>query len=338
MGLSVVNSNSGQNSLSVQSGNSSSNNLQGGGSRVIQPTVSAQTLQPTVSSGYLQSASSPTNVTFHYHAAPSTRNSTASSTANNSAPANPGNPGVSTTPAGVLSPAQIAATQASITNNINQDQNNYNTANAINLANDKQQQLLEKAQQQNNIGGRTDAIQNAEQAAATGNQGLKAVLASLGALDGTGQVLAGRAVANSANTAIGTANETYTTNEENIKKAIDAYATQVNDRNAALLTALHMDNRNARTTGIQQEVNAAESVGDTPLIAQLLPQLAASTAPAQALQPASVLYNGAQVNAFAPANSLNVTAAPTQQSAALAPPLTAVNSPLKVTKTGPTPA
>lgn len=250
---------------------------------------------------------------------------------------NPGNTASTTTNAGVLSPAEIAATQASINNGIAQNQAAYNVANQDNLNNDKQQYADEQGQEQLNTGNRAAAVQNAEQAAASGSKGLDAVLASLGALDGTGSVLAGRAVANSANSDIGAANQTYTTNDEAVQKAIKDYATQVATRNAALKNSLGIDNRNTRMTGLQDEVNAAENVGDTSLVSQLLPQLAAATAPSQQLVATPVIYNPAAIGSYAPSNSLTVTAAPSTPAAANTPAATPVNSPLNITKTAPTP-
>ena len=244
-----------------------------------------------------------------------------------------GTTGGTTTTGGHLSQALIDAANASIAHEIAQNQSNYNAAAATNANNDQQQQLDQNTQVQNNTGSRADAVQNAEQAAATGNEGLKSVLASLGALNGTGAVLAGRAVANSANSDIGTANNTYTTNNQAIQKAISDYLTKVAARDAALKDSLNTDNRNARVTGIQNEVNEAENVGDTALVGQLLPQLVGATAPTQAITPNAVLYNGATVGAYSPTNSLNVSTAPTTSQSSTAP----VNSVLNLRKTGSTP-
>ena len=249
----------------------------------------------------------------------------------------------STTPTvATLSPAMIQAALTAIANTVATNQNAYNSSAATNAANDQQQQLDEQTQEQNNTSSRSTAIQNAEQAAAQGNQGLKAVLASLGALGGTGQLLAGRAVADSANGDIGTANNTYTTNNQAIQKAIADYQTQVNARNAALTDSLNTDNRAAQTSGYQNIINEAENIGDTATVSKYLPQLVGATAPATAITPQAVLYNGANVGAYSPTNSVNVTAAPSQaaptSNVLTQSQTTPVNSALYVNKTGSTPA
>jgi hypothetical protein len=67
-----------------------------------------------------------------------------------------------------------------------------------------------------NEGNRETQQQAALLAAANGGRGLNSVLASIGALGGTGRTLANRAVANEANLDIGEANRTFKTNAENL--------------------------------------------------------------------------------------------------------------------------
>lgn len=245
----------------------------------------------------------------------------------------------STTPATTtLSPAIIAAALASLVNNQATEQNQYNAAGASNAASDTQQAANEQLQVQNNTGSRANAIQNADQAAASGNQGLKAVLASLGALGGTGQVLAGRAVADSANSDIGNADNTYTTNNQNIAAADAAYQTAKGARDQALQQALTTDQQNTANSTYQNIINQAENIGDTATVNKYLPDLTGSTAPITPINANPVLYNGANIAAYAPGSSQTVTSAATvpgsaANTAAAENAVTPVNSALYTSKT-----
>lgn len=298
------------------------------------------TMQPTaavpapVANGLNQSGTSPQVLGYQ------------DNTPSNATPPAPAAPATPATPAattGTLSQAEINAALASIIGQQQTYQNSYNEAAATNAGTDAQNTLNENTDLQNNSSARTNAYQNAEQAAASGNQGLKAVLASLGALGGTGQVLAGRAVASSANGDIGTANGTYTTNNEAIQSAITTALNQKNARDAALLDSLNTDERAATLTGDQNVVDEAQNVGDTATANKYLGLLAGATPAATPIVASPVTYNGANVGAYAPTSSLNVTTAPTQAGAAPSNPLTQsyttpVNSALYVNKTGSTPA
>jgi len=236
------------------------------------------------------------------------------------------------TTTGTLSPAEINAALASIAGQQQTYQNSYNTAAAANAGTDAQNTLNENTDLQNNTTARSTAIQNADQAAAQGNQGLRAVLASLGALNGTGQVLAGRAVANSANGDIGTADNTYTTNNEAIQSAIATALSQKNARDAALQDSLATDNRNATLSGDQTIVSEAQNAGDTATANTYLGKLAGATPAATSIVASPVLYNGANTAAYAPTSSQTVTASQPSAAAANAA-VTPVNSALYATKT-----
>ena len=245
-------------------------------------------------------------------------------------PATPATPAATTT--GTLSQAEINAALASIAGQQQTYQNSYNTAAAGNAAADQQAQLNQNSDLQNNTTARSTAIQNADQAAAQGNQGLRAVLASLGALNGTGQILAGRAVANSANGDIGTADSTYTTNNEAIQKAISDYVTAAAARDAALKDSLATDNRNATLTGDQNIVDEAQNIGDTATANTYLGKLAGDTPAITPIIASPDLYNGANISAYAPTSSQTVTASQPSAAAANAA-VTPVNSALYATKT-----
>lgn len=74
-------------------------------------------------------------------------------------------------------------------------------------------------QTQTNVDARSRGLQGAYTAATQGSRGLSGVLASIGALSGTGVDLANRAVAQAANTDIGNVNDNYTTNATNLNTA-----------------------------------------------------------------------------------------------------------------------
>lgn len=225
-----------------------------------------------------------------------------------------------------VSQATIDAIMASIANHVTQNQNDFNTAQAANAADDITNENTYNNQVQTNTGDRATAVQNAEQAAATGNQGLRAVLANLGALSGTGEILAGRAVANSANSDIGGADKTYQTNANAISGAKASYDNAKADRDNALHHALDTDNQTARATGIQDILNDAKTQGDIPTYNKFLPQLVQATAPSTAIAATHSTYNPAAVTSFAPTSGLRVTAA------APAAATTPVNSALYVKK------
>jgi len=254
------------------------------------------------------------------------------------APAPPAVTGVnstSSTPASTpVSQATINAIMQSIANEVATNQNAYNSAASVNATSDAQAGIDHTNQVQGNTSSRATAVQNAEQAAAQGNQGLKAVLASLGALNGTGQILAGRAVADSANNDIGTSDQTFQNNATAIQNAQTTYDNSAHERDAALKTALSGDNQQAQSTGIQNILNEARSQNDTATYNKFLPQLVQATVPTQAILPSTTTYNPASVNSFAPTSGLNVTAAPaTNSAAASAASTTPVNSALYVKKT-----
>lgn len=225
-----------------------------------------------------------------------------------------------------VSQATINAIMQSIANHVAQNQTDFNTAKSANAVDDATNQNTYNNQVQTNTGSRATAIQNAETAAAQGNQGLKAVLASLGALNGTGEILAGRAVANSANSDIGGADQTYQTNANSIAEAKGAYDNSKADRDNALNSALTSDNQNAQSTGIQDILNDAKSQGDVATYNKFLPQLVQATAPSAPLAATHTVYNPASVNTFAPTSGLRVTAS------APASSTTPVNSALYVKK------
>jgi hypothetical protein len=242
-----------------------------------------------------------------------------------------------TTPKATVNPGLISSILASIANEISTNQGNYQNAVNANAGDDATEANQVTTQNQGNTTSRAQSIQGAEQAAASGSKGLDAVLASLGALNGTGSVLAGRAVASTANSDIGGADATYQTNATNISNADAAYQAAAKQRNTTLTNNLTADNQDATHTGDQNIINDAEDIGDTATINKFLPGLTASTAPAVQLAPTQLSYNAAPVSSYAPASGLTVTSAPTGGSNAASTTaaqnaVTPVNSALYVNK------
>lgn len=226
-----------------------------------------------------------------------------------------------------LSQDIINAILTSIANSVAQNQQDYTHAQEANASNDTTQGNIYDTQVHGNSTNRELAVHNAETAAAQGRQGLRSVLASLGALGGTGTELAGRAVANTANEDIGGADKTYQDNANSIAQAHEAYQSDAKNRDDALTSALDADNKDANSKGIQSILNAAQSVGDTSTYNQFLPQLVASTAPTAPIRANTLTYNPASVGSFAPPSNLQVSTKPTTTSAT-----TPVNSALYVSK------
>lgn len=248
-----------------------------------------------------------------------------------------GGGGSSTSASSTVNPGLISSILASIANEIQTNQGNYQNAANANKGDDATEANEVTTQKQGNTTSRAQAIQGAEQAAATGSKGLDAVLASLGALGGTGSVLAGRAVASTANGDIGGADSTYQTNATNITNSDAAYQAAAKQRDATLNNNLTADNQNATNAGDQNIINDAEDIGDTATVNKFLPGLTASTAPTVQLAPTQLSYNAAPVSSYAPASGLTVSSQPTggSQAASLTAAksaVTPVNSALYVNK------
>lgn len=250
------------------------------------------------------------------------------------APAATGNTGSSSsaTVGGTLSQAVINAVMQSIANDIAQNNGNYQTALKTNNANQANGDAQYGTQITNNTEGRAQSIQQAEQGGAQGLQGLDAVLASLGALNGTGSILAGRAVASTTNNDIGGANQTFQTNDQAIKDAKGAFDTGYNQDNANLKTALDTDNKGASATGYQDLLDQANSIGDTSLYSKYLPLAVGATTPTQAIAPTVVPVSQATTASYGANSPFTVKAAPSITPIAPAAGLTPTNSALSITK------
>ena len=87
--------------------------------------------------------------------------------------------------------------------------------------NDAQNETAYQTQKSANENNRQQQHQNALLSAAQGGRGLRATLASLGALGGTGSLLANRAISDTANADIGAADKTFDTNATTLSTADD---------------------------------------------------------------------------------------------------------------------
>ena len=93
--------------------------------------------------------------------------------------------------------------------------------------------------------------QNSLLAASQGRRGLRATLASLGALGGTGSELADRAVTTEANADIGETTNTFATNAQGLDKAIKKFRDEDEDRKKELVTS--RDNQKTALKGTLAE-------------------------------------------------------------------------------------
>lgn len=244
-----------------------------------------------------------------------------------------GGGGATSSAGGHLSQAVIDAVMQSIANNIAQAQNDYDAALKTNKANQANGDAQYDTATTNNSEGRAQSVQQAEQAGAQGLQGLDAVLASLGALNGTGSILAGRAVANTTNNDIGSANQTFQTNKQAIDQERGAYDTGYNQNNNNLLTALNNDKKNFQSTGYQQLLDSASAVGDTSLFNKFLPLAVGATAPNAPLEASVVPITTSPLSTYGATSPLTVKANnPTTTPIAPAAGLTPANSALSITK------
>jgi len=249
-------------------------------------------------------------------------------------PAVTGSSGSSTPAGGTLSQSVIDAVMQSIANDVSQNQGTYNTALSTNQQNQANGDAQYGVDNTNNTEGRAQSIQQAETAGATGLSGLDAVLASLGALNGTGSLLAGRAVANTTNNDIGSANQTFNTNKTAIGNAQAGYDTDYNQNNANLATALQNDNKGAQATGYQDLLDQADSIGDTSLYNKYLPLAVGATTPTQSIAPTVIPVSQATTASYGANSPLTVGMTGNNTSSPQAPAagITPTNSSLAITK------
>lgn len=107
----------------------------------------------------------------------------------------------------------------------------YIAENAANLTNFNDQTAKNEAT-------RSGGISQSLAAAAQGGRGLRSALAAMGALGGTGQLLANRAIASSANKDVGGVNETFDTNATGLNSAWEKTEREQRQRKTDAETAL----------------------------------------------------------------------------------------------------
>lgn len=102
-------------------------------------------------------------------------------------------------------------------------------------------------QKASNENTRSSGISQSLAAAAQGGRGLRSSLAAMGALGGTGSVLANRAVAQSANKDVGGVNETFDTNAGNLNTAWST--TEQDQRNRKSEASQSLENSRLKNAG-----------------------------------------------------------------------------------------
>jgi hypothetical protein len=205
-----------------------------------------------------------------------------------------------------LAQSTIDAILGSVGNQVTANETEFNNAQSQNATADATATNVYNGQLHDNSSGRATAIQNAEQAGAQGGQGLRSILASMGALGGTGQELANRAVANTTNNDIGGADHNFQTNATNINQAHTNYINAAGARDTTLKNNLTSDNNSAHAGAYQTIADQARSLGDMSTFNKYLPMATAATAPRLALAPAGTVFNPASINSYAPTSGLTV--------------------------------
>lgn len=130
---------------------------------------------------------------------------------------------------------------------------------------DKQRYQGQVTQNEQNLtGNRQAALLQASQ----GGQGLRAVLAAMGALNGTGSVLADRAITQAANKDIGDAQNTFETNASSLTNAWADTRAEKEKRDAAAKLALENARNNVERTYYGNKIDVlgrlASAYGDNP--------------------------------------------------------------------------
>lgn len=205
------------------------------------------------------------------------------------------------------SPSEISAIDSSLANTLADYFRQFTNSKTQNEASDKTAENIYRDQVRSNDQSHEQSIHNVMTAAALGSQGLRSVLASLGALGGTGSVLANRAVANTANNDIGSADNTYQTNANQVESAWTTAQNAKKARDLALDSAYNSNVQDAKNKAVQSKMDIYKSAGATDLYRSLLPNLVATTAPTTPIAANPVVYNPANVSTFAPASKLNVS-------------------------------
>lgn len=269
--------------LSVQG---SSPTLQGS-SPILQPTVNPQTL--------------PTTATIHVPSKPVTAAPAAPAPALPTALA-PANPTGASTAAPVLpdrsndisqNQAALAASNSMLTNGLSSIHSSLTDLLGKYGSEGTANEATYGTQSDTNKGNFLKNMQSALLNAAQGRQGLFGVLASLGALNGSGVDLANHAVQSGANADISGANDTFATNQSGLDTSIGEFRTADQQRKdqADKDAAAQEQALRAQVAGNQQSIygnlandysdmgNAGQSKQYSDLLASLFPTIAANSVP-----------------------------------------------------------
>ena len=169
---------------------------------------------------------------------------------------------------------------------------------------------------------REDTIQGALLAAAQGGRGLRATLGAMGAMNGTGALLASRAIANGANTDIGEGNKVFdknatqlynayaTTQQEEKNRLAEAEAAKANEEKATKAAiAKEKQSLYEKMAGLHADSgNTAEAARYLGLVGGLSSERAGYSGAAVApYTPRSVIYNAGELGSYlAGANDMTV--------------------------------
>ena len=126
--------------------------------------------------------------------------------------------------------AALSALDTVQTNRLSQEEQSYNDL----IARYQAEKLKEQGRYTDQVGENERALSSGSQAAmlaaAQGGRGLRATLAAMGALGGTGSVLADRAITDSANKDLGGAQENFKTNAKTLQTAWGDFEDQDKER------------------------------------------------------------------------------------------------------------
>lgn len=201
---------------------------------------------------------------------------------------------------------------------------------------------------QNNL-NLTKNQQTAYVNAAQGRQGLDATLASLGALNGTGVTLAGRAVEKGANEDLTGAQDNFDTNSNAIAGADNAYQTEDKERKDDANAAAAVGRTRVQNNAYQQQLgyyqqlsndysdqlDSANATKYTNLANALFPQIQATTVPDATPTYTAAPYTAPSLASYLAGNSTQVSATPANGAPGSIPGLVASTVKKKVTAATP---
>lgn len=238
--------------------------------------------------------------------------------------------------------ASLATLDQILANKNNQSHDSYNKA----IASYDSQDALDKQAHEDQVNQNDSSLASNNMAAllnaAHGGEGLKAVLASLGGLAGSGENIVHKLVGLAANSDAGAARSTFDTNATNLNHAWQQTDQQEHQRRADADAEVHNEEQNnqadvlnSRKSMYDQLANIygtdnADGLNYAGKSAALAPQIAATTkAQVSGYQAPSALYSKASLADYlAGTKNLNVSTSGGDNSSSNAASNTPINSPL----------